>query len=394
MIRVLHVYKNFGPPNHGGVESFITNLAQGSIGHARHIVLACGTSKRVEIFRFKGALVVRVPQQAFFLSMPIALGLFAVFYKLARRVNVVNYHFPFPLQDLLTRLVPAQVPQVVTYHSDVVRQKISGRLYAPLRDRFLRRVDQVIATSPDYLESSEVLSQLPHKPVVIPLAIDINKPVVNHAKLDKWEPHLAQPYFLFLGGHRTYKGLDCLIKATSLSGCNLVIAGDEGYVTQEIRQQAQEQAPNQVLITGSVSEAEKFALLDNCLALVLPSNMRSEAFGVVLLEASRQSRPMITTEIGTATSWVNIANATGLVVQPNDHAELAEAMDKLQRSPSLRVQFGQQARQRLERLFDLNLMAKKYLSLYQNLINQKLSIAAKAVSANNTSVNSIKLRSE
>lgn len=383
MIRVLHVYKNFGPPNHGGVESFITNLVKGSQGQARHIVLTCGTAKSTEIFTFKGAVVVRVPQQAFFLSMPISVGLFKAFHKLAKRVDVVNYHFPFPLQDLLTRLVPSNVPQVVTYHSDVVRQKISGRLYAPLRDRFLRCVDKVVATSPDYLASSEVLSSLPNQPAVIPLGIEVTRPLVNHSLLDKWGAHVAAPYFLFLGGHRTYKGLDCLIRAAVKSGCRVVIAGDEGYVTKDIRQQITDAATDQVLITGSVSEAEKLALLDNCLALVLPSNMRSEAFGVVLLEAARQSKPMITTEIGTATSWVNIAHATGLVVEPNNHDELAAAMDTLRSSAALRHQFGTQARIRLERLFDRNVMAEKYLVLYRQLISQKCASAANPAVAKN-----------
>ena len=122
---------------------------------------------------------------------------------------------------------------------------------------------------------------------------------------------------------------------------------------------------------GLVSCTDQAALLFLSRALVLPSSQRPEAFGIVLLEASRQSTPMITTEIGTATSWVNQHMSTGLVVSPNSPVELEEAMMFMHQSPDEAVKMGLLAKQRFESVFDVTLMAQSYIDLYQSVISDK-----------------------
>jgi rhamnosyl/mannosyltransferase len=164
-------------------------------------------------------------------------------------------------------------------------------------------------------------------------------------------------FFLFLGAMRYYKGLPFLLEAAEKTGLSVVLAGsgDAGKV------------PPNVTVLGEVSEAEKQALLRTCTAFVFPSHLRSEAFGVALLEAARAGKPMISCEIGTGTSYVNEHNITGLTIPPADPEALATAMQSLWGDSPRREQMGAAARARYEKLFTAKEMGDSYAALYRRL---------------------------
>ena len=60
---------------------------------------------------------------------------------------MVHYHFPWPFADLLEMIAGGSKPYIVTYHSDIVRQKLLGKYYRPLMNRFLGGAARVVATS-------------------------------------------------------------------------------------------------------------------------------------------------------------------------------------------------------------------------------------------------------
>jgi glycosyltransferase involved in cell wall biosynthesis len=370
MIKVLHVYKCFGPDSCGGVETFIESLVESTKPKCRHIILALGPTKSVSVTRHRGAIVILVKPQFTGLSMPVSLAMIPIFWVLSRRVDVVHYHYPFPFQDLLSFFSQSSLPRVVTYHSDIIRQRITSFLYRPLMRLFLNRADEVVATSSAYKASSKVLRSLKKPPSVVPLSIpavdlDIEKP-----SLDYWRQRVGSSFHLFLGAHRAYKGLPGLVDAAANTKLPLVIAG-EGVMTEQIVRQAEMLGASNIHFVGLVSQEDKAALLFLSRALVLPSCQRSEAFGIVLLEAARQSKPMITTELGTATSWVNQHARTGLVVNPNDQAQLEKAMLFMHQFPEIAQKMGALARCRFEATFDITLMAKNYMNIYQKVISDK-----------------------
>ena len=84
-----------------------------------------------------------------------------------------------------------------------------------------------------------------------------------------------------------------------------------------------------IVFAGQVTYEEKISLIKNCIALVLPSHLRSEAYGMVLVEASMMSKPMISCEIGTGTSFVNLKDITGFVIPPESPEKLGAAMQDL-----------------------------------------------------------------
>ena len=370
MIRVLHVYKCFGPKKFGGVEAFIENLVESTKPKCLHIILACGPVKSTTVIRHRGSIVVLVRPQFTAFSMPVALAMIPIFWFLSRRVDVVHYHYPFPFQDILSFFAKTSLPKVVTYHSDIIRQRFTGYLYRPLMRLFLNRADAVVATSPVYKASSYVLQSLKKPPVVIPLAIQAKPAEFDQFCLDYWKQRVGSGFQLFLGAHRSYKGLPTLVEAAARTKVPLVITG-EGMLTEKIMLQAQALGADNISFVGLVSRADQAALLYLSRALVLPSCQRSEAFGIVLLEASRQSTPMITTEIGTATSWVNQHMSTGLVVTPNSQVELEEAMMFMHQSPNEAIKMGLLAKQRFDSMFDVTLMAQSYIKLYQSMISDK-----------------------
>ena len=286
-------------------------------------------------------------------------SLFRLFRELSAKADIVNYHFPWPMMDVVHLVEMPRCPTVVTYHSDVVRQRLLNFFYRPLMHKFLKDVDHIVATSSNYVRSSEVLRSYPDKTSVIPIGIGQAEPP-STAVLEKWRKETGEGFFLFVGVLRYYKGLDFLLEAARRTGLPLVVAGSGSVEPRWI-------GLGNVRFLGEVSDDDKEALLRLCRAFVFPSHLRSEAFGIALLEAARAGKPMISCEIGTGTSYINLHQETGLVVPPADAAALADAMRALSSDAEIANTMGRNARARYEELFTADAMSEAYFRLYTQL---------------------------
>ncbi|OYW19074.1 MAG: hypothetical protein B7Z52_04090 [Burkholderiales bacterium 12-64-5] len=150
-------------------------------------------------------------------------------------------------------------------------------------------------------------------------------------------------------------------------GTKIVIAGS-GPELDRLQALAAAHRLNNVVFAQQVTEAEKVSLLERCTALVLPSHLRSEAFGMVLVEAAMFGKPTISCEIGTGTSYVNLGGETGLVVSPEDPAALAQAMRQLAADLPLTTAFGLAARERYSSHFSGEVMGRSYAKLYREVV--------------------------
>jgi rhamnosyl/mannosyltransferase len=229
-------------------------------------------------------------------------------------------------------------------------------------NRFLKEVDEIVATSPNYAETSSVLARYRSKVSIVPIGLPERTPP-KKADLEKWQTQVGMEFFLFVGTLRYYKGLPFLTEAARQTGLPVVIVGnrDRGRVARG------DIAPN-VKFLGAIPDPDKEALLSLCRGFVFPSHLRSEAFGIALLEAARAGKPMISCEIGTGTSYVNAGGETGLIVPPADANALGHAMWRLSNNPEEAKQMGARARTRFERLFKSEDMCAAYLKLYKGLI--------------------------
>ncbi|WP_322015063.1 glycosyltransferase [Paraburkholderia sp. J12] len=373
-MNVLHVYRTYFPDPPGGLQEAIRQIClatQAKGVNPRIFTLSPNPHPR-EV-DFPEAQVWRSKSWAAPASCDLG-GLDSVrrYRELADWADVLHFHFPWPFGDVLRLLGDRSKPAVMTYHSDVVRQRWLGYVYGPVMRRMLDSMSAVVATSPAYAQSSPVLTELvdPQRVRVIPLGIaDYAKNDVLASERDPLA-RLAlddRPYFLSLGVLRYYKGLHTLIEAASSIPAQLVIAGS-GPEMPRLRRLAQERGATNVIFAGQVSDAEKVALLKGCHGLVLPSQVRSEAFGMVLVEAAMFAKPLVCCEIGSGTSYVNEHGVTGFVVPPETPGELAGAVNALLTDAQRAREMGAAARRRYERLFSDEALGSSYVSLYEHVL--------------------------
>ena len=369
--KVVHVYRTYFPDPPGGLQEAIRQIALSAKteGVESQIFTLSQHQAPREIAMQEG-LVVRERSLGAPASCDIGgLASFRTFSKLSRESDVIHFHFPWPFADLLQLVVRPSAAAVMTYHSDIVRQHRLGKLYAPMMNNMLDSMSVIIATSPAYALTSPVLTrtEVMGKVRVIPLGINESSypslgddEVLN--RLGIWN----KEYFLFIGVLRYYKGVHFLIDAARSTNSLIVIAGT-GPEQVKLKLLVERHKLKNVIFTGQISDSEKVSLLKGCKALVLPSHLRSEAFGMVLVEASMLGKPMISCEIGTGTSYVNLHGVTGLVVPPASHEALAEAMKCLLGDYNMANSMGLAARVRYEKLFSGPALGQAYSSLYREV---------------------------
>jgi rhamnosyl/mannosyltransferase len=278
------------------------------------------------------------------------------------RPDIIHLHSPYPLGETANWLLGRAQATVITYHSDIVRQRTLLRFYGPLLRRVLRMARRIIATSPHYVESSPWLRSVREKCTVIPLGVDVNR------FIPATRPRNESFEILFVGRLRYYKGLDTLLKALlDVPRARLTVVGT-GPMQASWQALSQELGlTERVTFVGEIDETNLPAQYQQADLFVLPANARSEAFGTVLLEAMASGLPCITTELGTGTSWIVQDKVTGFVVPPNNPQTLARAISSLQSNEALRRQFGQAARARVTGEFAEEIMVNRIIQLYQEL---------------------------
>ncbi len=369
-LQVLHVYKVSMPSSHGGVESSIDTLCKGTSAFGvKNVVFTLCPKPDPNPILMDGYQVIQAHQNFYIASTGFSISAIKKFQKLALSADIIHYHFPNPFGDLLALVQKSNKPSLVTYHSDIIRYKTLYHLYKPLMHRFLKCVDIIVSTSPNYFATSGTLQKFTDKVKIIPLGIEHS--FYKNAKptrLRYWRERLPKRFFLFLGVLRYYKGIKYLIEAVANTDIQIVIAGALGKKSDLEAYVAGDKLKN-VIFLGFVEHEEKLALLSLCYGFVFPSNMRSEAFGVSLLEAASCGKPLISCEIGTGTSFINKHNETGLVIKPASSYELRLAMRYLLDNPHVADRFGKKARTRALTHFDYLQQAKSYIQLYSELLN-------------------------
>jgi O-antigen biosynthesis rhamnosyltransferase len=368
-MRILHFYKTALPDSWGGIQSFIHQLALGTTQKG-HIVDVLFLSSKLPSHPLKVANYTTHPARLSFelASTGFSFSVFKKFSELADSADIIHYHFPWPFMDVVHFATRVSKPTVVTYHSDIIRQRFALPFYRPLKRLFLESVNRIVTTSANYFSTSEVLQRYKSKTSVIPIGLDRSTyPKPSDAILERFRARVGTQFFLFVGVLRYYKGLHILLDAIANTNLSVIIVG-AGPTEQELREQARRLNISNVLFLGSISDDEKAALLTLCFAVVFPSHLRSEAFGISLLEGAMFGKPMISSEIGTGTSFINTDHETGLVVPPSDPDSLRRAMTYLVEHPEEAERMGQNARLRYEELFTADIMVSKYLELYEEML--------------------------
>lgn len=371
-MRVLHFFKTYLPDSVGGIEQVIFQLCESGAQHGiEGQVLTLSADPTPPVVQLGQHEVHRAKLDIQFASTGFSYSVFKQFREMAAEADVVNYHFPWPFMDLVHFFSGLNKPSVVTYHSDIIRQKHLLKLYRPLMNRFLASADRIVAASPNYLHTSDVLQQFQDKTRVIPYGLNkAGYPQPDNERISHWRQTLGDKFFLFVGVMRYYKGLHILLDALKDVDYPVVIVG-AGPLEAELHAQAAALGLRNIHFLGRLGDEDKVALLQLSYAIVFPSHLRSEAFGISLLEGAMYGKPMISSEIGTGTSYINIHNETGLVVPPSHPQAFREAMRTLWENPMLAAEMGVKAEARYRQLFTAEEMGRKWTKLYEELLEEK-----------------------
>ncbi|QJT09795.1 glycosyltransferase family 4 protein [Oceanidesulfovibrio marinus] len=366
-MRILHFYKSAYPDSTGGIETAIHQIAKGVAAYGvRSDVLALSRDQN-RIINFDEYDLHLLKADLEIASTRFSLRSLQQFMELSKSADVIHYHFPWPFMDLVHFISRTRKPSIVTYHSDIVRQKKLLLLYSPLMMKFLGRVDRIVSTSPNYSATSNILQRFQEKVVNIPIGIDRDSyPVPSEEGVQRWKDKFGSRFFLFVGVLRYYKGLHILLEAAKNTDFPIVIVGS-GPIEQELKGLADRLGLRNIHFLGWVNDEDKVALMNACYAVVFPSHLRSEAFGISLLEGAMFGKPLLSSEIGSGMSYINIHGETGIVVPPSDPGALREAMLQLWDNPDLAAEMGSHAQQRYSTLFTADIMASNYVDLYNEV---------------------------
>jgi glycosyltransferase involved in cell wall biosynthesis len=360
-LRVLHVGK-FYPPYRGGMETHLQTLCQ-ELAAEVDVEVLVSSEGRETVRETDGAVpVTRIGTAATFASASVNPGMARAIRRSA--ADVVHFHHPNPTGVLSYLASGRRGPLVVTYHSDIVRQRLLGAVFSPVLHRFLRRANAILATSPDYARSSPVLRRHAERVRIVPFGIRIDEFATADPKVvadlrARFGPRLV------LGAGRLvyYKGFDYLLRAMRTVDARLVLIGD-GPLRGALEAQAREAGvADRVTFAGSVPDVAPWYHAADVFAL--PAIARSEAFGIVQLEAMAAGTPVVNTRLESGVPFVSRDGETGITVPPADADALAAALDRLLRDPDLRLRLGGAARERVRREFSLERMVADTLAVYR-----------------------------
>jgi glycosyltransferase involved in cell wall biosynthesis len=375
-LRILHIGKFF-PPHRGGMESFLSDLvhtqhAQGLESHA--LVHGQPLADDPPWLR-------RVPVQMQLIYAPIALGFRSALARAIRDIQPDVLHLHLPNNSAfwaLTLTAARQIPWVVHWHSDVVVSDAQAALrlayhaYRPFEQAVLDRSERIIVTSPPYLQASEPLRRWRTKCAVVPLGLSPQLPPAGD-KSPLWQAGRLK--LLSIGRLAHYKGFDTLIRAVSgTPHLQLIIAG-QGECRAELQALVQATTPTgaapTVQLVGEVTETQKHQLLSSCDAFCLASTERTEAFGMVLLEAMAHAKPCIVSDLqGSGMPWVVSSSQAGLSNLPvGDANAWCLALAHLASQPQMLQTWGRQGQSALQSRFSMSACAQNLTAQYRMALN-------------------------
>lgn len=372
-LKVLEVNKAYYP-HIGGIETLVKQYSQelGTICNADVKALVCRDGRgKTTRETLDGVKLTRAGSLGTYFSCPLSLSFIRFFRKMAREADVVHIHVPFPLADIALLLSGFKGRVVVSWHSDVVKQKKLMTFYKPFMMKLLKRADCIITATKGHIDGSDYLPGFRRKCSIVPYGITPEdylsierSPILTNRLCDKKNVKV-----FFTGRLVYYKGVDILLKAfTMTENCELFIAGT-GEMEQELKAFAKRHnIEKKVHFLGFLPDNELKQAYADCDIFVLPSVLKSEAFGIVQLEAMVYGKPVINTKLPSGVPYVSVHGKTGLTVPPSDAKALAEAINTLAADAKMRESFGKAAAERVMTEFnEKNVIRKLYGVLSENL---------------------------
>lgn len=364
-IRVLHVGKYY-PPFHGGMESHLETLSNELNQMVDLEVIVANTSWRTANEIVDGIKVTRVGKLFDLQSAPICRDLVREIRR--AKSDIIHLHWPNPSAVLAYLASGHRGRLIITYHSDVVRQRTLAAAFTPVLRAALKRAAAIIVSSPNYIDGSYVLPEFRERCRVIPFGVSgdyfaqVDAHAVNRIR-DEYGPRIV----LGVGRMVHYKGFEHLVRAMTEVDAQLLLIG-KGHLREPLSQLAADiGVSGRVTFLSEVNDIRPYYQAADIFAL--SSVMRSEAFGIVQLEAMACGIPVINTQLDSGVTFVSPHGVSGLTVPPSDSRALGRAINELLDRPDWRAELGANARRRVARTFTIDKMVQSTFQLYMDVMN-------------------------
>lgn len=385
-LDALHIGKYF-PPYAGGMETFLRDLMaslarrgvkSGALVHRSDVSLS--TTEEVFCAGQEQLPIIRAAVWLRLLFTPVSPSFPLLLHRMIKRhaPDILHIHMP-NVSAFWALLLPSarRLPWVVHWHSDVpVSQHKLGlrlfyRLYKPFEQAMLGHADTVIVTSPPYLESSEPLVKFRHKCTVVPLGLDpknlIAGPCVDLKNGDERLRVLA------IGRLTYYKGFEYLIRAASMTPDAVFHLVGSGELENSLKRLATELGVlDRVTFHGKLPALQLAEQFSCCDCLCLPSIERTEAFGLVLLEAMYFGKATVISDVpGSGMGWIVEDGITGMKVPVADTGALAATFRHLQDNRDNLSRLGISGRYKFDHHFDIRQSSDAIADVYTELLHAK-----------------------
>ena len=366
-MKVLQLGKFY--PIRGGVEKVMWDLTSGLSARGIDCDMLCAELEKDEIIHLnEHGRVICLKAWMKKAATMIAPKMITWLRKHKDEYDIIHVHHPDPMACLALRLSGYKGRVILHWHSDILKQKTLLKFYAPLQRWLIRRAGTIIGTTPVYLKESPYLQDAQDKTVAVPIGIE---PVTFDPTLsEQWKMRYpGKKLVVSIGRLVPYKGYPYLISAARQlgPGYQVLIVGD-GPIRESLENDIRiNGVEGTVKLLGYVEDNEAHALLAACDVFVLSSVMKTEAFGIVQIEAMSLGKPVIATKIPeSGVSWVNADGVSGLNVPVRDATALAEAIRRICSDDSLHQVLAQGARNRYLESFTIERMIEKTIKVYND----------------------------
>jgi len=369
--RILQLGKFF--PILGGVEKVMYELMLGLSENNIHCDMLCASAegkftKKIKINNYSNLFVESTKVKL--ASTTIAPGIINRLRKIANNYDIIHIHHPDPMVCLALFLSRYKGKVVLHWHSDIFRQKTLLKLYNPLQNWLIKRANIIVGTSPVYVQKSPFLHKVQHKIDYIP--IGINPIIKNTKKIAKIREKYNGKHIIFsLGRLVEYKGYEYLIRSAVYldSSYHIIIAG-KGILKDSLEKLITElNLTEKVSLLGFISDEEAMNYFHACDLFALSSIYKTEAFGIVQIEAMSCGKPIVSTNIpGSGVSWVNKNNISGIVVEKENPHELSNAIIKICTNKDLYKKLCDGSKKRYEENFSRTKMLERCLEIYSKIL--------------------------
>ena len=372
-MKILQLGKAYPPVNLGGIETTIQLINEGL--HLESIkcdVLGVNNKFKSEEYYLEHGIVYRCALLFKAFSTLFSFSLIVKLSKIHRNYDIIHIHHPDPMSALALWIANPSSKIILHWHSDILRQKYLLKIFFPIQKWLLNRSDCIITTSPNYALSSTHLNLFLNKIQIVPIGIDINKLNINEYKVNNiLNTYNNKKIILAIGRMSYYKGYDYLIDSVSKFNENCVLliigGGNENYI-KKLLKNIPINIKSKIVLLGRLNDIDRNCYLAACDIFVLSSVYKTEAFGIVQVEAMALKKPVVSTEIpGSGVHWVNLNNISGLTVPIKNSNEIANAINSIVESSLLYNKLSDGAYQRFQSEFTQRVMVQKLIKIYDKI---------------------------